>query len=205
MNLTRLKELERDFLERYPAGFDEPEMQAIVKKHRKGKMEDEARESFGPERFENPVAVCERFGKLLGKSSVLSVFEKPRLREAIAGFAPPEQAGFADAIRERLHGDGERGFGRMVEILAPHGLAKWPVVTVLPVYFRPRDEVFVKPTGAKAVVAAMGLPLSYRPRPDWAFYSGYRAALMEMIAASDPRLSPSTLAFGGFLMMTLGS
>ncbi len=203
MDLARLKRLEADFLDRYPGGFAHPDMQAIVAKHRKGKMEAEAQERFAPEGFGNAAAVCDAFARLCGRSSVLSVFEKPRLREAVAGFAPPETAGFAEALQQRLHGDARAGFEAMVRILAPHGLAKWPVISVLPAYFRPQDEVFVKPTGAKAVVAAMGLPLSYRPRPDWDFYQGYRDAFMTMIAACDPSLSPSTLAFGGFLMMSL--
>ncbi|MCR8723023.1 hypothetical protein [Frigidibacter sp. ROC022] len=203
MNLGRLHQLEAEFLERYPGGFDNPEMQAIAARHRKDRMEAGAQAGFGPEAFGNEAAVCERFARLLGKSSVLSVFEKPRLREAIASFTPPEVFGFAEALKDRLHGDARRGFEGMVRILSDHKLAKWPVISVLPAYLRPQDEVFVKPTTAKAVVAAMDLPLTYRPRPDWAFYEGYRAAFHQMIAATDKSLSPSTLAFGGFLMMSL--
>lgn len=203
MNLDRLKTLERDFLATYPGGFAHPEMEAIAKKHRKGRMEAEAQEAFGPDRFDNAPAVCDRFGRVLGKSSVLSVFEKPKLREAMASLSPGEQMAMAEAIRERLYGDARTGFEGMVRVLTPYKLAKWPIVSVLPVYMRPREEVFVKPTNAKAVVAAFELPLTYRPTPDWAFYEGYRDAVLAMIAASDPSLSPSTLAFGGFLMMSL--
>ena len=92
----------------------------------------------------------------------------------------------------------------LVDLLATGKLAKWSLVSIIPMYFRPVDEVFVKPTTAKKIVTQLEIgELQYNPRPSWAFYRVFRERINEMKAAVDPSLSPNSAAFTGFLMMSL--
>lgn len=38
MNIEKLKQLETEFLRRYPLGFDDPELMAVAKKHKVDEM-----------------------------------------------------------------------------------------------------------------------------------------------------------------------
>lgn len=70
--------------------------------------------------------------------------------------------------------------------------------------YRLQDEVFIKPTTAKGVIAHFELEgLDYKPTPSWDFYQRYRDARLEMKQYVDPSLSPNNPAFSGFLMMTM--
>ena len=94
----------------------------------------------------------------------------------------------------------------MTEALAPWKLAIWSLLTVIPNYYRPTQEVFVKPTTAKGVIDYFELKgLDYSPRPSWAFYKGFREAVDTMKPLVDPSLSPSNAAFLGFLMMSFNA
>ncbi len=77
---------------------------------------------------------------------------------------------------------------------------------MIPVYFRPQIEVFVKPTTAKGVIKFFELEsLQYKPTPTWAFYEEYRAVINAMKSKADACLAPSNAAFTEFLMMSLES
>lgn len=70
--------------------------------------------------------------------NVLNIYEKERL---------------CLGLKEFLYGDQESGFKLMCGLLSEYKLAKWPLLTVCPVYFRHSVEVLVKPTTAKGVIA----------------------------------------------------
>jgi hypothetical protein len=85
-------------------------------------------------------------------------------------------------------------------------MAKWTLMSITPVYFKPEDEVFVKPTTAKGIIKYLELDeLDYKPQPSWGFYSLFRDTINELKTRVDPGLSPSNAAFTGFLMMSLGT
>ncbi len=102
-----------------------------------------------------------------------------------------------------LHGDSEQGFNKVLDILVEGKIAKWSLMTICPLYLKPNEEVFVKPTTAKKIVAEIELPLEYKPRPSWEFYSAFRSAILEMKSHVDPSIATSNAAFTGFLMMSL--
>ena len=94
----------------------------------------------------------------------------------------------------------------MVEILKTGKLAKWSLVTILPNYYHPDEEVFVKPTTAKGIIAHFELEnLEYKPTPTWAFYQRYKNTILKMKTNIDESLAPNNAAFCGFLMMSLES
>ncbi|RJP94669.1 MAG: hypothetical protein C4518_02985 [Desulfobacteraceae bacterium] len=204
MNLEKLKKAADRFLKRYPGGFNHPEMVAIGKKHKMDAMTLFSQEAFSKEKFDSSETVIENMIKLISRASMISVFEKPKFRDFANTLMSPDRELLAIGLEERLYGDGKKGFEIMLEILQGGKLAKWPLMTICPVYYYPQKDVFVKPTTAKGVIEFFELrSLHYKPGPTWAFYHEYRKIISEMKAAVDPSLSPNNAAFTGFLMMSL--
>lgn len=204
MNIDVLHKAENNFFSHYPGGFNNPEMIAIGKKHKMAQMEKLAKEGFAKKNFSNPMTIVEDAIKLVSRSSMVSVFEKPRFRDYVKSLNREEKAAFADALYELLHGKQEDGFELLQGLLIREKLAKWTLMTVIPAYYRPQKEVFVKPTTAKLIINKLGLPLEYKPAPSWEFYKGYRKAINELKKQTDKSLAPNNPAFCGFLMMSLG-
>ena len=77
-------------------------------------------------------------------------------------------------------------------------------MTIVPVYWAPDEEVFVKPTTAKGVIEHFELEgLEYKPAPSWEFYETFRASILDMKSKVNTNLAPSNAAFTGFLMMCI--
>ncbi|MBN2736174.1 MAG: hypothetical protein JXR70_04275 [Spirochaetales bacterium] len=206
MDLEKLKNAEAEFLDRYPGGFMHPEMVEIGKKHRMEKLIQKAQEVFAPENFQEIPVMAQNIIKTVTSSSMVSVFEKPKFRDYVNSQTPKEQAAMVAAVYQMLHGSMEAGFRSLVEVLKPVKLAKWTLVTVCPAYYRPREEVFIKPTTAKNVIAYFEVPgLVYSALPTWEFYHKYRQLIHQMKSQVSEVLSPDNAAFGGFLMISTGS
>ena len=204
MNLTKLKQAEQHFLSRYPLGFRDPEMLVLAKRHKMDSLIDFAQQEFARARFKNPDAVVEAMTKLVSRSSMVSMFEKPKFRDYVRGLSGKGKSKLADGLRQFLHGDQEQGFESTVETLASARLAKWSLVTILPNYYAPDDEVFIKPTTAKGVIEQFELDgLTYSATPTWDFYRRYRASILAMRKKVARSLAPNNAAFCGFLMMSL--
>jgi hypothetical protein len=203
MNLKKLKEVEEYFFRLYPEGFDDPEMQKIAKKHRLGKMSEKVHDYFREGAFDDPNGVVEHMAKVVGSASMISLFDKPKFKNACAVMRSEEKELLALGLKELLHGVQANGFEMMVEILADRKLAKWTLVTIIPVYYAPLKEVFVKPTTTKAVLKTFEIEdLVYKPRPSYDFYARYKEVIAEMKSHVDPSLAKaSNAAFTGFLMM----
>lgn len=203
MNLARLREAERAFLQRYPGGFDNPEIVAIrVRKHKPDQMIALARESFSKGNFKHPDLVVQNLIKVISRSSIISVFEKPAFRDVARALSPDDRDFLSSGLQELLHGDEQTGFEMILDLLKSHRLAKWTLMTVCQTYFHPQRDVFIKPTTVKGVIQYFELEnLPYHPAPTWGFYDGYRTAFHEMKSRVDPSLSPTNPAFSGFLWM----
>ena len=205
MNLKRLKQAEAEFLARYPGGFNHPDMITIGKKHNVGKMTEQAKELLSKKSFQKTGPVLDSLIKIVSRSSMVSMFEKPKFRDYVNGLDRDEREALAMGFQLLLHGKQQRGFEIIIDILARGKLAKWSLVTSCPTYMKPLDEVFVKPTTAKNVIKYLELEdLDYKPRPSWAFYEEFRRQILAMKEKVDPSISPSNAAFTGFLMMSLG-
>ena len=205
MNLKRLTQAEAEFLARYPGGFNHPDMITIGKKHNVGKMTEQAKELLNKKAFQKTGPVLDSLIKIVSRSSMVSMFEKPKFRDYVNGLDRDEREALAMGFQLLLHGKQQRGFEIVIDILARGKLAKWSLITICPNYMKPLDEVFVKPTTAKNVIKYLELEnLDYKPRPSWAFYEEFRRQILAMKEKVDPSISPSNAAFTGFLMMSLG-
>lgn len=207
MNIERLRAAEADFLGRYPMGFSDPALAEIGKRHNVAKLSAMAQQCFSKGAFTRQGAVLDDMVRVIGRSSMVSMFEKPKFRDFVGGLDQDQRDTLVDALKRMLYGKGsspEQGFETMVDLLLGEKLAKWSLVTAVPYYVHPDREVFVKPTTAKGVIAAFELDVPpYRPCPSWDFYRAYREQILAMRALVHPDLAPSNAAFSGFLMMTM--
>jgi len=163
-----------------------------------------ARESFSKENFQRPDLIVQNMAKIISRSSIISVFEKPGFRDFANALAPDQRDFLSHGIEELLHGNEQTGFEMVLDLLKSRRLAKWSLMTVCQTYFHPQRDVFIKPTTVKGVIAYFELEhLHYKPTPAWNFYEAYRSAFLEMKMKLDPSLSPTNAAFSGFLWMTI--
>jgi hypothetical protein len=180
-------------------------MEKLAKKHQPEKMAALARASYAKARFDDPDEIVASMIRMVTRSSMVSVFEKPKFRDFAKSLDSTGKRKMALALREMLHGKEATGFEGFVAILKKRKLAKWPLVTVHLAYYRPKKEVFVKPTTTKGIISHFELEgLEYNATPTYAFYKKYRALINKMKKEVDPSLSPSNAAFCGFLMMVCG-
>lgn len=205
MNLEKLKQAEASFLAQYPEGFADPGLAPIRKKHNVDKLTEFAQANLTRSHFNRPEHIAETLVKIISRSSMVSMFEKPRFRDFVATLNSHEKEHLAFAFEKRLYGRAKRpGFDEVREMLAYHKIAKWPLVSAIPYYFAPKKEAFVKPTTAKGIIAFLEVEgLQYKPMPSWEFYRGYLKVLDQVKQEVHPSLSPSYAALSGFLMVSL--
>ncbi len=204
MNLDKLKQAEAQFLQLYPLGFDDPEMQKIGKKHKMPQMIEQCQNLFSETAFNKPHVVVDNMTKMVSRSSMVSMFEKPKFRDFVKSLPGGDIDRFSEAFYEQLYGNQQQGFEALANLLRTHKLAKWSLLTILPNYVFPTREVFVKPTTTKGVIQHFELQnITYKPQPTWAFYQQYQACIEQMKAHVDPTLKSSNAAFCGFLMMSM--
>lgn len=206
MNLDKLKRAEHIFLNRFPGGFTHPAMIEVGKKHKMDRMTTLVQESFAKKKFRDTGDTLDSMIKVVGTSSMVSVFEKPKFRDFVRSLEPKYQNVLVSGLKEQLHGDEQKGFEKVLGVLQMGKMAKWTLISIVPVYFRPQRDVFVKPTTVKGVISYFELDtLHYRPQPSWAFYTGFRDVINEMKTKVGATLSPNNAAFTGFLMMSLAA
>lgn len=203
MNLDKLKAAENSFLMQYPGGFADPAMQEIAKKHKMDKLIEFAQQHFTQDCYSHVEQTAANMVKLVSRSSMVSMFEKPKFRDFVARLDQHQKAYMVDSLIEFIHGNQQSGFEALVDLLRTEKLAKWSLLTIIPTYYAPTKEVFVKPTTAKGVIAHFDVEtIVYKPAPTWAFYKGYRRLINQSKKKVSKSLSPTNAAFTGFLMMT---
>lgn len=205
MNYDKLRLAEANFLQRYPGGFADPEMVSIRKKHDIDKLAEFTKKSFARSNFNRPELITESLLKVVSRSSMVSRFEKPKFRDFVQSLNSHEREALAAAFEKRLYGrQKEQGFNEILGMLSHHKLAKWSVISVVPFYFAPRKEAFVKPTTAKGILRFLEIedPV-YKPMPSWEFYQGYKRLLEDIGRVVVPTLAPNNAALSGFMMMSI--
>ena len=205
MRIDKLHDLQGDFFARYAEGFMDPEMTKIGKKHNVSKVVDFAQGAFAETQFGKPESIIKSLTQVVSKSSMISMFDKPKFRDSVLTLAPKERELLADATFELLHGNEQKGFELMLDQLVTLKLRRWSLMSVLPFYFDPTKNWFIKPNTTKSILKYFEVDqqMVYKPRPSYSFYQEYSQFLTELRDESDPRLSPNNAAFTGFLMMTI--
>ncbi len=188
------------FLRQYPGGFSDPAMKEIARKHKTDKMYALTREKLTRAAFEKPVAVLEDITGIISQASVVSVFEKMRFRDFIKNCSGDDREMLVHAFYELVHGNREQGYLMFDVLLSPYQLSKWTLVSLLPAYYYPQDQVFLKPTTVKKAISYFEWDhLHYLSRPDHDFYTAYREQILEL--KKIVRITDDNLALGGFIMI----
>lgn len=204
MNLQKLKEAETSFLTFYPKGFEDEALLPIIKRHNTAKIGESVREMFAPDRFSRTEEIGENFAKIISKSSLISLFEKPKVRDMVKAMSMEQQDMFAIGLYELLHGKKEKGFDILIDVLSTYKLAKWSIVTVIPYYYARDKAFFIKPTTTKDIIKFFDIEgLTYKPRPAYEFYERYTKILEEMKSHVSPLIGEDNAGFTGFLMMAM--
>ena len=205
MNLNKLKQAEAGFLARYPKGFKDPGLEDIRKKHNIDKLTEFAQANLTRSHFNRPEHIAETLVRIISRSSMVSMFEKPKFRDFVRSLNNYEKEHLAFAFEKRLHGRAKReGFEEILGMLAHYKLAKWSLISAVPFYFSPKKEAFVKPTTAKGIITYLEIDeLLYKPTPSWAFYQGYRKVLDQVKREVHPSLSTNYATLSGFLMVSM--
>lgn len=204
MNLKKLKDAEENFFAFYPKGFEDEALLAIIKRHNTAKIGQSVREMFAPDCFSRTEQICENFAKIVSKSSLISLFEKPKVRDMLKQLSMEQQDMLAIGLYELLHANHKKGFEILVDILSIYKLAKWSIVTLIPYYYARDKEFFIKPTTTKEIIKFFEIEgLTYKPRPTYEFYERYTKVLEEMKLQVSPLISADNAGFTGFLMMAM--
>ena len=205
MNQQKLYEAEALFFTQYPGGFDDPGLDGVRKKHNVDKVTEFAKQQLAKKNFSQPAQILDAMTKIVTRSSMISMFEKPKYRDFVNGLSRTDRGVLSDGYQKLIHGNQEKGFNQVLDVLSEAKLAKWSLMTIAMYSYRPQKEVFVKPTTTKNVIRHFEVEgLEYKPRPSWAFYKAYRELITNMKAQVHPSLSPNNAAFTGFFMMTTG-
>ena len=200
MNLIKLKDVEAEFLFHYPKGFEHEKFFPTMKKFNPSKLEEFTKENLRKEDFSNPNLVVEAFFKIIQKSVLVSLFDKLKFRDMLAGLTSYEKDMLSIELYELLHGNMKNGFDGIVEFLQQYKLAKWTIISVVLYYNDRQKEYFIKPTTTKNVIKYFELQnLVYKPTPSFEFYDSYKKVLNEMKKNVDKSLYPDNAAFTGFL------
>jgi hypothetical protein len=200
MNLDRLKDIESEFLEQFPEGFEDANFFPTMKKSKPKKLTEFAREVLAKEKFSNPSEVIDGFFKTVQKSNMVSLFDKLKLRDMINTLNSYEKDMLSIELYEFLYGDKKQGFEGLVEFLAEYQLAKWTIISVVPYTLNREKAYFIKPTTTKNIIKYLELKdLIYKPRPSFEFYTNYTKALDKMKSKVDKSLRGDNGAFTGFL------
>ncbi len=202
MNIAKLKQAQEAFYSIYPQGFDSPEMVQMGKKHKMDKHVDFVHDVFSKEAIKDVEETAENMVRLVSRSSMVSLFEKPKFRDAVRGMDMMEKIQLVHSLDMLLHGDEESGFNLMLEVLLRHQLAKWTLISVFRCYYYPTTDLLFKPTTVKNIIKIFELEdLVYKPRPSYDFFVKYRDTINEMKMHVDENFRHSNAAFSGFLMM----
>lgn len=202
MTLEKLKIIEEHFFEIYPKGFEDEGLAQVLKRHNIAKLTDFAHEVFAKEKFINPQQIVEDMIKIVSKSSLISLFEKPKFRDAVKAMSSERKEMLSIGLEEMLYGSFKNGFNIVVDILTEEKLAKWSLISVIPYYYAPKKHIFIKPTTTKNVLTYFEIEeIVYKPRPSYEFYAKYKKILAQFKKEVNNKLSNDNAKFTGFLMM----
>lgn len=202
--LERLKDIEAEFLEQYPKGFRDEHFFPTMKKFKPEKLEEFAKEALKKENFSNPNLVVENFYKVIQKSVMVSLFDKLKLKDALATLNSYEKDMLSIEIYELLYGDKKEGFEGLVEFLGEFRLAKWTIISVVPYYLKRQEEYFIKPTTTKNIIKYFDLEdVIYKPKPSFEFYEKYSKHLDDMKKNVHPSVKFDNAVFTGFLKVAI--
>ena len=171
------KESERNFLELFPGGFEDPE---YLDQERKYKVDasEFAKEALSIEKIitlleqKNFEEIYKLAKRVIGKTNLIFPNEIMSLSNGLA--AKPENAKiFSEAFFYHLYSQDspKERFMAFVKALNQLNAAKWTTATYFLHLIYPEDSPFMKPAVTKKAAEAFGYPLDYTSEIRWDTYS----------------------------------
>lgn len=202
MNIENLKDLEAEFLDEYPKGFDDERLLKLMKKFNPDKLEKISKEAFDKKNFSQPDLICQNFINIISKSVVISFYDKLKLKDAFINMGMYEKDMFSIALYDILYKNKKEGFDSIVEILSKYNLAKWTLITIIPYYMNRKNDYFIKPTTSKNIINYLELDnLIYKPRPSYEFYVNYKKNLDKLKKVTQKSFTKDNICFTAFLRL----
>ena len=149
MNLEKLKDIEAEILFQYPTGFQDAKFFPTMKKFDPSKLETFTKENLKKENFSNPNLVVDAFFNIIQKSVLVSLFDKLKFRDMLAGLTSYEKDMLSIELFELIHGNQKNGFDGLVEFLAQYNLAKWTIISVILYYNDRKKSILSNPQPQK--------------------------------------------------------
>ena len=118
MNINKLKIAEAHFLQSYPDGFADAGLEKVGKRHRVDKMTVFAKEVLAKKEFDKPNTLLENMVKLVSRSSMVSLFEKPKFRDMVNDLNSDDRVRLVASCKKLYHGNQKKGLTEVVEFLA---------------------------------------------------------------------------------------
>lgn len=138
------------------------------------------------------------------KSPLVSFYEGDTLRKALKSFTNFEKEMLSIYLQDILYGNLKNSFDDFIELMATKNLAKWHIITLIPYYFLPNENYFLKPTTTKNIIKYFELEnLKYSSKPTIKFYKEYTKMLEKMKKVVKKELADDNAKFTGFLRMTM--
>ena len=204
MNIKKLKELEAEFLDAYPQGFEDGVFFPTMKNFNPLKLSEFTKENLKKENFSNPNLVVDNFSKIIQKSVLVSLFDKLKLKDMLKSLNTYEKDMLSIEIYEFLYGNKKNGFEGLVEFLEQYKLAKWTIVTTVPYYLNRKKNYFVKPTTTKNIIKYLEIEeYKYTPKPSYEFYLNYSHNLNIAKKNVEKTLCFDNIALTGFLRVAI--
>lgn len=145
-----------------------------------------AREQLAPERFKaaSPEELFEAAKRVVQFTNIVHPMEGAI---AFGSMKAEDRAAFITALGELLHGAGDHGarlerFVDSIRITDAKGKVKkitWPMATILPAMYNPKEHVCVKPVYFEQQALIVGLPADKSAPPSGPGYSRFLAVALE--------------------------
>src|SRR5574344_430366 len=208
MNIEKLKECEERFFEYYKDGFEDEKLAKTVKLFNTQKFHTLTKNSFALENFSNIEQIAQDFFTILLKSPLISFYEGDLLKNALKNLTSYEKDMLSIYLKDILYAKNEDNkkdsFDELVELLASKNLAKWHIITLIPYYFSPNKNYFLKPSTTRNIIKYFELKdIKYNSKPSFEFYKNYTNNLLKMKNSVNPKLIDDNGRFTGFLRLAM--
>ena len=185
-----IEQIERDFIKRFPAGFEDRD---FLVKERNPRLEAHAllEKTLSRAIIEKLIAgekyqeVCARARAVMQATNLVGHHETHALNASTRDVANAEA--YARSLAGLLYGEGEfrPRFAQFVSVLGRLGGAKWPVATYFPFIAFPAEAMFLEPESTKSIAESCGVELNFRPTPNWKTYE----ALLRLVEVLEEKLA----------------
>ncbi|MDH3693875.1 MAG: hypothetical protein OER96_04820 [Gammaproteobacteria bacterium] len=89
------------------------------------RLEKAAKECFTKKSFTDPNKFVSETAKLVSRSTMVSMFEKPKFKSMVTNLTTKDKETIAESLYELLHGKEKTGFEPFLSELQKRKLAKW--------------------------------------------------------------------------------